>query len=172
MSADGFAVSALNSSDSDSDSDSDSGPALYGLSTRPITFGDLRGRPPAPQEEEKPVLPTLQKSATDQTLREIIIDIFGFTGNNTLSLLSSSNILLRGPAMYATYNQSSLGRTHPVTLDNFMSNLQDYLNHKGGRKKQKCSVRRSVRHSIIKKRKSMSKKRKNGRKSNKKQRIR
>ena len=137
------------------------------------TFGDLTGssRPEPPKERAPQPLQTFPPGSTDVQFRDNIIELFV---NNTLSLLSIQNLTLNAPIMYANYIQSSLGRTHPVTLDNFTSNLQDYLNHKGGRKKQKRSVshsvRHSVRHSIKKRRKSMSKKRKNGRKSNKKQR--
>lgn len=130
-----------------------------------VGLRDLTGsRPPAPQEEEKPVLPLLQKDAKDQKLRENIIAVFGPTGDNTLSLLSTQNMAVRAPVMYATYTQSPLGLGHPVTFISFSNNLIDYLKYRGGRKKQ--------RRSVIKKRKSMSKKRKNGRKSNKKQRRR
>jgi hypothetical protein len=150
----------------DYDSDSESESAQHGISTKLTTFGDLTGsRPPAPQEEPVLPLPSFQKGATDQKLRENIIELFGPgpTGNNTLSSLTNQNMAARAPAMYATYTQS-FGLQHPVTLDHFSNNLNDYLKYRGGRKKQ--------RRSVIKKRKSMSKKRKNGRKSNKKQRRR
>jgi hypothetical protein len=170
---DGFAVSALTSSGSDSGSDSEPAfidPTNYGqsMSSR-TTFGDLTGsRPPAPQEEEEPVLPSLQEGAKDQTLRENIIAMFGPTGDNTLSSLTLQTMAANAPRMYNTYNQSQIGLRNPVTFIYFSNNLIDYLKYRGGRKKQ----RRSVRRSVIKKRKSMSKKRKNGRKSNKKQRRR
>ena len=177
--ADGFAVSALTSSGSDSGSDSEPAfidPTNYGQSMSSMssrtTFGDLTGsRPQAPPEEEEPQpLQTFPPGSTDDKLRENIVALFGPgpTGNNSLSSLTISNMLTRGPAMYATYTQSFVGLQHPVTQFQFMNNLNDYLEHRGGRKKQ----RRSVRRSVIKKRKSMSKKRKNGRKSNKKQRRR
>lgn len=100
--------------------------------------------------------------ATDDSLRQKIIDMFGAEGENILPRLTSANMGAYAPEMYARY-QARYAATDPVpvTVIEFGNNILDYLLHKGGGKKQ--------RRSIIKKRKSLSKKRKNRRKSNKRQ---
>ena len=160
--------------DSDDDSSgSDRGgfnvnPLNHGQSMPPgmehTTFGDFTGRPAPPEEQAPQPLQTVPPGSTDDRLRESIFALFGPSGDNSLSSLTMLNMAARGPAMYATYNQSPFSLRNPVTFIYFSNNLIDYLKHRGGRKKQ--------RRSVIKKRKSMSKKRKNGRKSNKKQRRR
>ena len=96
--------------------------------------------------------------ATDYTLRQNIINMFGAGGENLLRHLTAANMGIYAPGMYARY-QARYGAFYPVTVVQFGNNILDYLVHKVGGKKQ--------RRSIIKKRKSNSKKRKNGRKSNK-----
>jgi hypothetical protein len=133
---DGFAVSALTSSGSDSEP-AFIDPTNFGQSMPPgrgqhMTLGDLTGsRPPAPPEEQAPQpLQTFTPGSTDVTLRENIIAMFGPTGDNTLSsLTSSADIVARGPAMHATYNQR-FGLQHPVIQFKFMNNLSDYLKSK------------------------------------------
>lgn len=100
--------------------------------------------------------------ATDDSLRQKIIDTFGAGGENILRHLTPANMSMDAPGMYARY-QAKYAATDPVqvTVIEFGNNILDYLLHKVGGKKQ--------RRSIIKKRKSISKKRKNGRKSNKRQ---
>jgi len=101
--------------------------------------------------------------ATDDSLRQNIINMFGAGGENILRHLTPANMGMYAPGMYARY-QARYAATYPVTVIEFGNNILDYLLHKGGGKKQ--------RRTIIKKRKSLSKKRKNGRKSNKRRRVR
>lgn len=96
--------------------------------------------------------------ATDDTLRQNIINMFGAGGENILRHLTPANMVMYAPGMYARY-QARYAAIYPVTVVEFGNNILDYLLHKVGGKKK--------RHSIIKKRKSISKKIKNGRKSNK-----
>lgn len=98
--------------------------------------------------------------ATDDILRQKIINTFGTGGENLLQHLTPANMSIYAPRMYARY-RAKYAAIDPVQVTGieFGNNILDYLQHKGGGKKQ--------RRSIIKKRKSISKKRKNGRKSNK-----
>lgn len=96
--------------------------------------------------------------ATDDTLRQNIINMFGSGGENILRHLTAANMGIYAPGMYARY-QARYGATYPVTVVQFGNNMLDYLVHKVGGKKQ--------RRSITKKKKTASNRRKNGRKSNK-----
>ena len=96
--------------------------------------------------------------ATDDTLRQNIINMFGAGGENILRHLTPANMVMYAPGMYARY-QARYAAIYPVTVVEFGNNILDYLLHKVGGKNK--------RRSIIKKRKSASNRRKNGRKSNK-----
>lgn len=96
--------------------------------------------------------------ATDDRLRQNIINMFGSGGENILRFLTPANMVIYAPGMFARY-QAMYGSSYPVSVIEFGNNIMDYLVHKGGKK-----------HSVTKKRKSMSKRRKNSRKSNKQRR--
>jgi len=89
-------------------------------------------------------------------MRENIVKMFGPSGDNTLSSLTSANVEVNAPVMHNKYQL----RYEAVNIADFKKNLNYLI--KGGGKKQ--------RRSIKKRRKSMSKRRKNRRRSNKKQR--
>jgi predicted transcriptional regulator len=82
---------------------------------------------------QAPVVPVNDK------LRENIISQFGQNGENLLRHLTPGNYMMYFPGMYARYQQ----RYGPVSQEEFINNVRDYLTYKeGGRKYKRHVVKR------------------------------
>lgn len=110
---------------------------------------------------QAPVVPVNDK------LRENIISQFGQNGENLLRHLTPGNYMMYFPGMYARYQQ----RYGPVSKEEFINNVRDYLMYKEGGKKYKRHVikrksmkRQSMKRQSMKRRRSASN---NKRRSNK-----
>jgi hypothetical protein len=71
--------------------------------------------------------------ARNDKLRENIISQFGQNGENLLRHLTRGNYMMYFPGMYARYQQ----RYGPVSKEEFINNVEDYLMHKEGGRKYK-----------------------------------
>lgn len=105
--------------------------------------------------------------SVNDKLRENIISQFGQNGENLLRHLTPGNYMMYFPGMYARYQQ----RYGPVSQEEFINNVRDYLMYKEGGKKYKQrhvvkrkSMKRQSMKRQIKRRRSASN---NKRRSNK-----
>jgi len=102
-----------------------------------------------------PVVP----GARNDKLRENIISQFGQNGENLLRRLTPANFMIYFPGMYARYQQ----RYGPVSQEEFINNVRDYLMYKEGGRKYKRrhlvkrqSMKRQSMKRQIRRRKSVS----------------
>jgi hypothetical protein len=86
--------------------------------------------------------------SVNDKLRENIISQFGQNGENLLRHLTPGNYMMYFPGMYARYQQ----RYGPVSQEEFINNVRDYLMYKEGGKKYKRHVvkRKSMKRQSMK----------------------